>query len=652
MKLAAIFRDGMVLQRNTGLKIWGWAKAGLTVRLRFALSTGETVADADGKWLVTLPEQGAGGPFDLIACAAGEKIIITDILVGDVWLLSGQSNMAVSLGFAAEDYAKVKNDSITDIRYFGVPLAMNFHRPQEDLVPAPPPFVAPPVPEYANSDLDMKMMEFAETGIWRKAAPEESKYFSGVGYFFARALYEKYKVPIGLVNTAVGGIPIEAFMSRESLKDYPAELGQADRWANDELVASSGEKDKQNLESWNRTLDALDLGLKEGWQNFDYDDSSWGQTALGDSWKTHPDMPSCGAVWFRREITIPPELAGKPCRLVLGMLVDGDRTFVNGKLAGYGDTRWMNRDYGIKNLKAGRNVIAIRIHAQHSIGWIVPGEYPETSQHLVWEDTSIPLDDAPWRYRTGALCGPLEDGTVIFYKPTGLYNGMIAPLHNMPVRGALWYQGESHTVNPNAHADHFCRMVDDWRSKWDCGDFPFIWVQLPNFAPLESHDANWAFMREEQRRCLRLKNSAMAAAIDAGVSWDIHPRRKKIIGERLALAALYLAYKEKVIYSGPVLSSVSIEGKKAILHFTHSGDGLASSDGGPLRQFTVFDGQKEFEAEAVILGETVEVICPKASEIKAVRYAWKSDPKGANFINKNGLPALPFDTGISLPWIG
>jgi sialate O-acetylesterase len=274
---------------------------------------------------------------------------------------------------------------------------------------------------------------------------------------------------------------------------------------------------------------------------------------------------------------------------------------------------------------------------------------PETSQRLAGEDFSLPLDQREWKYKPGAACGPLEEGTTIFYKPTGLYHGMIAPLHDFAIKGVLWYQGESHTEDPSAYADQFCCMITGWRKRWGLGDFPVLFVQLPNFAPLEHGARNWAYLREEQRRCLRLPRTAMVAAIDAGETWDIHPPHKKIIGQRAALAARHIAYGESLVFSGPVLAGCCINGGQALLRFDSLGSGLATKGGGPLRGFTVFDGKQTRPAEAKIENNTVVIRCPDAAEIYAVRYAWESNPLEANLINKEGLPAPPFDTRLSLP---
>jgi sialate O-acetylesterase len=650
LKLANIFNDGMVLQRDLPIKVWGSAGAGQKVTVALGDSRGETTADAGGKWRLSLPAKPAGGPYELRAESGGDQAVFKDVLLGDVWLLSGQSNMAVSLLFAQDDFQKeIKGGAnYPAIRQFTIPMAMNFREPMEEF-PATMDFPFLP-PADAGEDAP-PMPPFPPAAVWHAATPDKLGFFSAVGYFFAKKIHEKYQVPIGLINTAVGGVPVEAFMSRDALADYPLDLAEADHWADDDRVKQIPLEDAARLKAWNEGLDRRDPGVLEGWHESGYNDSGWKTAGLCDDWDTHPDMPSCGSVWFRRVLDIPPELAGKPARLSLGMLVEGDRCYVNGKLVGRADTRWFNRDYPIRaGLKAGRNVIVIRLLSQRRVGRAVPGCRLETTQRLVWPDMpekNIALDRGDWKYRPGAEADFLEESTTVFYKPTGLYNGMIAPLHNYAIKGALWYQGESNTDRPNTYADHFCKMIEDWRKKWAVGDFSIFWVQLPNFAPLEKRAVNWAYLREEQRRCLRLANSGMAAAIDAGETWDIHPPRKAVLGERLALSALRVTYGENMVHSGPVFREITVTGKDAVLRFDSVGTGLASRDGGPLGGFAVFDGQKQYPAAAEIRGDTVAVSCPRAERIVAVRYAWESDPLEANLINKEGLPAPPFDSRLS-----
>jgi sialate O-acetylesterase len=451
----------------------------------------------------------------------------------------------------------------------------------------------------------------------------------------------------------MGGIPIDSFMSREALSDYPLDIGEAEKWVDQQNIDDLAREDAARLQAWNRAVDDHDPGVKEGWSDPAFDDRSWKTAALTGDWQDYPDMPSSGSVWFRREVFIPPELAGKKARLSLGMLVEGDRCYVNGVLVGSADTRWFIRNYNIKGgLKEGRNLIVIRLLSQRNIGRAVPGGRSETRQRIIFPELpeeAIPLDEGLWKYRPGTEWGVLEEATTIYYKPACLYNAMIAPLHNYAIKGTCWYQGESHTERPNGHAERFRRMITDWRRKWGLGDFPVFWVQLPNFRPLERTATNWAYMREEQRRCLTLPNSGMAVTIDAGETWDIHPVRKAVVGERLGLAALKTAYGRDIIAGGPVYTGITIYGKEAVLRFESVGTGLATGNGKKPGGFAVFDGFHQYPAEAEIRGAEIVVICPpEAKEIRAVRYAWESDPRDANLVNQEGLPASPFDSRFSL----
>jgi sialate O-acetylesterase len=635
----------MVLQRDSPVKIYGWADPSIRVQVSLSGNKGDAIANLDGKWLAILPPLRAGGPYEIEVWASGSRIVVKDVLIGDVWLLTGQSNIQVPLIFSRGEYEEEKPYlNFREIRHFTVPMQMNFSKPMEDT--APKNMGPPGLPEEDPNTVEGPPS--LPAGRWFAAVPDAAPFFSAVGYHFARSLYDVYKIPIGLISACVGGTPIEAWMGRESLANYPAELGEADTFASEKTVRETVEGDAARLAAWNNALDMNDPGLAENWQLGGYDDSSWEKTGLNDDWASHPDMPSCGSVWFRAAIDIDKEIAEKPCRLCLGMLVEGDRCYVNGVLVGSGDTRWFNRNYNIPGgLKPGRNVIALRILSQRKLGRIVPGCVSETSQRLVGEHFSLPLERMDWKYKPGAACGPLDEAATIFYKPTGLYHGMIAPLHDFVIKGVLWYQGESHTEEPTAYADQFCSMITDWRKRWGLGDFPVLFVQLPNFAPLEHGARNWAYLREEQRRCLKLPRTAMVTAIDAGETWDIHPPHKKIIGQRMALAARHTAYGESLVFSGPVCADCCIDGNHALLRFDSIGGGLMTRDGVPLGGFTVFDGKQTWPAEARIKDNTVIIRCP--AKICAVRYAWESNPLEANLVNKEGLPAPPFDTRLSLP---
>jgi sialate O-acetylesterase len=651
LNLNKLFSDGMVLQRDRAVKIWGSAGPGETVTVTFDGTQRESSAGLDGKWLVTLPPRPAGGPFEMEVKAGSDRLLVRDVLLGDVWLLSGQSNMAVSLVFAQADYKKELNTggNYPEIRQFQVPFAMDFSGPREDFSSPSLPFG----PSPGESDEDVPPMPMPSMGAWKKATPETIGSFSAVGYFFAKKIYDTCKVPVGLVSASMGGVPIDSYMSREALKDYPLDIAEAEKWVDEANIRRLAGEDAARLEAWNRAVDDHDPGVRENWQDPGYDDSNWNTAGLCDDWQDHPDMPLCGSVWFRKEIIVPPELAGKKARLSMGMLVEGDRCFVNGVLVGKMDTRWAFRNYAIKDgLHSGRNVVVIRLLSQRDIGRAVPGSRPETSHRIIFPempDRAIQLDQGTWKYRAGTEWGRLEESTTIFYKPCCLYNAMIAPLHNYAIKGACWYQGESHTERPNGYADRFRKMITDWREKWGLGDFPVFWVQLPNFAPLEKEATNWAYLREEQRRCLTLPRSGMAVAIDVGDRWDMHPVRKAVVGERLALAALKTAYGKDLVSGGPMYKELVIYGREGALRFESLGSGLATRDNGKPGGFTVFDGIREYPAEAEIRGEEVLVKCPaEAREILAVRYAWESDPLEANLINKEGLPAAPFDSRFSL----
>ncbi|MCI3922958.1 sialate O-acetylesterase [Paenibacillus sp. TRM 82003] len=621
MRFTSLIGDGMVLQRETKVAIGGNVEgSGRSVEVRFLDSVYETRSDAEGRWQVELEPTAPGGPHEMSIRCDGEETVVRDILVGDVFVLGGQSNMELPLRRTLDLFEEeLRAVDEPFIRQFHVALHADFHAPQEA----------------------------AAGGQWRSATGADAMGFSAAGFFCARELYAQRGVPIGLVLTAVGGTPIEAWMSEPTLRDVGGYDEELARCKDDAYVAAVKREDEARGASWHQALSERDEGLRERWYEESYDDAEWDPIQVPGSWTGTALEPIRGAVWFRKEVELPAEATAGEARLALGTLVDADDTYVNGVHVGSTGYRYPPRRYVVPEgvLRPGKNVIAVRVISTQSTGeWI-----EEMPYRLQAGGKEFPLDGT-WRHRIGAEVEELQPQTFFHYKPSGLYNGMIAPLRGFPVKGALWYQGESNTHRPEGYSRLFERLVDDWRRLWSQDSLPFVYVQLPSFGVREplQQDSKWAELREEQRQCLRIPHTAMAVAIDLGEWNDIHPQDKKSVGQRLALCARELVYGESLVSGGPLYRRAEPAGKSIRITFDRTGGGLVAR-GGALRGFAVrgSDGGAFVPAEAAIEGDAVVVDGGIVGVPTAVRYAWADNPVGANLYNAEGLPASPFQASLT-----
>jgi sialate O-acetylesterase len=612
-----LISDGMVLQRDTEIKIWGNAKAKEEVKLTFNNKSYAVKSDANGNWEVMIDKTKAGGPFEMEINEGSDSKIIKDILVGDVWVCSGQSNMEYPMErlkyIYADEIAKAKNPYI---RQFSVPQKYNFKKPQEDLA-------------YGN---------------WKSADPQSVLTFSGVGYFFAKDLYEKYKVPIGLINASLGGAPAESLMSKEALKDFLEYLQTAEKFKDDKYIEEIENKNKTQNNEWYEKLHQLDKGLAERWFDVNYVPKDWLTMDVPGYWADGELGNVNGAVWFRKKIDVPASMTGKEAMLELGRMVDADTVYINGQFGGTTSYQYPRRNYVLpaNMLKAGKNIIVIRIINNSGRGGFVP----DKPYQITAAGEKIDLK-GKWQYKLGAKMEAQPGEIFIRWKPTGLYNAMIAPLLNYKIKGVIFYQGESNTGRPGEYQKLFSNLITDWREKWNEGDFPFLYVQLPNFGPVQGQpsEGNWALVREAQLKTLSLPNTAMIVAIDLGEWNDLHPLNKKDVGKRLALAAENVAYREgEVIYSGPVYGFTKKKNNKIEIYFKNIGGGLVAK-GGELKNFTISGEDKKFVwANAKINGKIVEVWSEQITNPVYVRYAWADNPAGNNLYNREGFPASPFRT--------
>lgn len=618
LRLPKLISDGMVLQRDTKLNIWGWASAGEKVTLRFQNKTYKATAGKDGKWNIVLPAMKAGGPYTMEIKGSNE-ISINDILIGDVWLCSGQSNMVHQMILHRERYEdEIRNANYPQIRHFWIPTLTNLQAPQED---------------FPNAS-------------WKVANPENALQFSAVAYFFAKKIYDKYKVPIGLINASVGGTPIEAWTSEEGLKDFSSVISTIQKNKDTAYVYGTNRAIAAKNESLPKPQDKGLMGTVP-WYDTTYVAKNWRTINIPGYWEDQGIKDLDGIVWYRKEIEVPASMTGVPAKIALGRIVDADYLYVNGKLVGNTTYQYPQRRYQVPAglLKPGKNVLVVKVINNSGKGGFVP----DKPYYLSANGQTIDLKD-DWQYKVGNAftTRPFGGSISIQNQPTALYNAMIAPLINYPVKGILWYQGESNVGNASQYEKLLPALIRDWRNKWQQPTVPFLFVQLPNFQEVQylPSESQWAVIREASLKTLSVPNTAMAVTIDLGEWNDIHPDRKKEVGERLALAAGKLAYGDKtVIASGPLYQSQKIDRNKIILSFTNVGSGLITNDSEELSEFAIAGADKKFVwGKAKIEGDKVVVWNDVIANPMYVRYAWADNPDNPNLYNKEGLPASPFRT--------
>jgi len=617
VKLPRLVRDSMVLQRDSKINIWGWASKNEKVSIKFNGKNHKTTTGVDGKWLIQMPSMKAGGPFTM-DISASNKITLKDILIGDVWFCSGQSNMVHQMGIHDVLYAKeIAEANDPQIRQFWIPTMTDLQSPRSDF----------PI------------------GFWKSAVGEDIRPFSAVAYFFAKKIYEKYHVPIGLINASVGGTPIEAWTSEDGLKDFASIMSTIQK-NKDTAYVNSTNRAAANANKPQQSNDAGMMGEKK-WFDVSYVPKGWRPINIPGFWEDQGLKDLNGVVWYRKEIEIPASMTGKQAKAFLGRIVDADELYINGKRVGNTTYQYPQRRYSVPAdvLKAGKNIFVARVTNTAGKGGFVP----DKPYYIFSGNDTIDLKGT-WQYKVGEVYTFRSQGPFAISaqnQPTALYNAMVAPAINYTIKGFLWYQGEANTIRADEYAKLQPAQIIDWRNKWKQGDLPFFYAQLPgfmdyNYLPSESQ---WAMLRESQLKSLSVPNTGMAVTIDRGEWNDIHPDNKKDVGERLALAAMKMVYGENVVHSGPIYQSETVNGDKITINFTNTGSGLITNDGEELSEFAIAGADKKFVwAKAKIEGDKVIVWNDTIKEPMYVRYAWADDPVNPNLYNKEGLPASPFRT--------
>jgi len=618
LQAAAIFSDGMVLQREVPLRLWGTAPPQEELEARFRGAVYRFQSDAAGTWRLELPPQEAGGPFELVITGAGSELVIRDILIGDVWLLGGQSNMELPVARTLDLYAQeVKGADNPWIRQYRVPISFNFAGPQTDL----------------------------SGGSWEAVNPQTVLEFSALGYFFAQAHNQRYRVPVGLVLTAVGGSRIEAWLSEEVIRELGGYEDVLARCQDPEYVRELTDGQLAATATWFEGINARDVGLQESetpWYSPDLDDGDWDGLTVPQLWKGTELEGLCGSVWLRKQFQLDQGAAGRGALLRLGAIADADFTYLNGVQVGKTGYRYPPRNYEVPPgvLKAGINTLAVRVIVGYGGGGFIEGK----SYALEIGSERIDLT-GEWKYKVGCRTEPLQRFTSVHHQPSGMYNAMIAPLKGCAFRGVLWYQGESNTGAPEEYGRLFAALVENWRRDLSGPQLPFLFVQLPNYDTTLEGDpqpGQWALLREQQLKSLELPRTAMAVTVDVGEANDLHPQNKKDIALRLHLAARRMVFGEPITAQGPFFARLERENGALRVYFTDTGGGLEAR-GGELRWFEVCGPDGVFHAaQAEVQGETVLVWSADVPEPVGVRYAWHDNPEGANLYSAEGLPASPF----------
>ncbi len=633
IQLPLIFTDNMVLQQQSEAPIWGKATPNHKVEITTSWNseTYRTTAGPDGSWIVKVQTPVAGGPY-AITFSDGKKLVLNNVMIGEVWICSGQSNMEMPLagwGQVLNYEQEIANANYPDIRLLQVDRVTS-NRPEYDLK--------------------------VSTGGWQVCSPATIAGFSSTGYFFGRNLHQNMKnVPVGLINTSWGGTIAEAWTSGETLKNMPDfrdAVQRIETKSNEEILQLY----RQEFKEWNTRMIDADKGIVDNrvvWAESAFSDSGWQEMQLPGFWEEKGLADFDGVAWFRKTVDIPSEWNGKELLLNIGAVDDNEITYFNGVEIGKTDGWNVIRTYKVPaNLvKSGKAVITVRVADTGGNG----GFHGDKESMRITLSAGLSGNSSfieiagNWKYKTtvdfkksGKAPQSPENNP---NRPTVLFNAMIHPIVPYAIKGAIWYQGESNADRAYQYRELFPLMIRDWRKQWN-SNFPFYFVQLANFMDVQNEpgESDWAELREAQLQTLHLDHTGMAVTIDIGDARDIHPKDKQGVGNRLALAARALTYDQKITYSGPLYRLYTLEGNKIRIAFDHTDGGLKTKDNQPLKGFAIAGPDHRFYwADAVIEGNEIVVSSSKVLFPVAVRYAWGNNPI-CNLYNGAGLPASPFRT--------
>jgi sialate O-acetylesterase len=619
LKLPGIFGDHMVIQRSQPVPVWGWSSPNEAVLIKFKNQQKKTIADKNGKWRLNLDPEPAGGPFEL-SVQSNTTIVIHDVMIGEVWICSGQSNMEFQLKSANDAEAEINTAGYPEIRQIKIPLTVS---------------------SIARDDI--------EPAKWIVCSGKTAGDFTAVGYFFAREIAKRLHVPVGLINSTWGGTMIESWISREGFENNPEFKPIAASMKGTDIGPVIKER-QTKLENQIRFIekDIHDSVPETEWKNPSYNGSNWPGIRVGSIWEDQPLGLSGldGVVWYIRQIELDSAAVSNPVTLSLGKIDDNDETYVNGIWVGstknWEEKRMYHVPVGV--FRTGKNLIAVRVEDTGGGG----GFYGDSAAvHLKTENGIVPLG-TNWHFRVAKIAGK-GGGVAPNDYPSLLFNAMINPLIPYSIRGVLWYQGEANAGRAYQYRTAFPLMITDWRQHWNQGNFPFYYVQLASFNAGNGNSesgSTWAELREAQTYTLNLPATGMSVTDDIGDPKDIHPKNKKDVGLRLSAIAFNNIYNKPMEYSGPVYESMGVQGNKAIIHFTHTGSGLMVKDKyGYIRGFEIAGSDHRFHyAKAFLENNKVVVYADEVTSPISIRYAWSDDNGDANLYNFEDFPAVPFRT--------
>ena len=630
VKLSPLFSDNMVLQQQTDAPVWGTTKPNKEVEITTSWNQKKYTAkaDAQGQWKTKVATPVAGGPYT-VTISDGKPIKLNNVMIGEVWICSGQSNMEMQV----EGWGKVLNYQQEKVE------AENYPNIRFLLV------------EKATSPVPVDELKVVENG-WQVCSSKSVADFSAAGYFFGRDVHKYRNVPVGLIDTSWGGTYIETWTSKEALATMPAMQKQLEILT-DLPQSKEGREQKfhSDVENWKKEIEKIDKGFVEGkaaWADMNWKDDAWKTMKVPGLMQEQGLAGFNGIVWFRKTIDIPADWAGKELTLNVGVIDDNDFTYFNGVQVGHTEGWMTPRSYKIPKelVKKGKAVVAVRVMDTGGSGGINGSPESISIQRSKSKVMELAGD---WQYQVSLNIKeipqmPANTATEPNI-PSFLSNAMLNPLIPYGIKGAIWYQGEANTGRAYQYRELMPLMITDWRNRWGY-DFPFYMVQLASFTAQQTTpvESGWAELREAQTQTLHLKNTGMAVTIDIGDAFDIHPKNKQEVGRRLALAARAQTYGEKIPYSSPLYDTYQIEGNKIRIYFKHTDGGLTIKEGDIVKGFTIAGVDHQFHwADAVIDGNSVVVSSPEVSFPIAVRYGWADYPI-CNLYNGAGLPASPFRT--------
>jgi len=620
LSLPAIFTDNMVLQREAPIPIWGWAKANEKVEVRLNKQTKSTKADKTGKWMLYMDAEKAGGPYTLQV--KGKNMLeFKNVLIGEVWLCGGQSNMEFQVGYTGNwqmgvmNYKKeVANANYPKIRRIKIEHKINS------------------IPENQ-----------ATTTGWSICDTGTVSYYSAVSYFFARTVYDSIQVPIGIIDDNWGGTNIETWISREgfeSSEEFKEMIGRMPRIHLDSLSKLSIRGSEKRIERMQGTLFS-ELNPKDFHQP-QFDDSKWQTLIQPGLWEAQVLGQLDGVVWLRKTITLSAEEANQDAVLHLAKIDDNDETYVNSVKVG-GIDRWnADRIYTLAPgiLKEGKNVIAVRVIDTGGGGGIY-GSESEVKISLGQKDISLAGD---WKWQVESILKLTNENSL----PSLCYNAMIHPIVPYGIRGVLWYQGESNAGRAYQYRKAMPLLIADWRKKFGKPDMPFYYVQLATYTTYgnSNEGCDWAELREAQALTLSVPNTGMVVTTDVGDPTDIHPTNKQTVGIRLAAIALNNLYGKSLVCRGPNFKDFEVNANVATISFNNTEGGLYTPDKyGYIRGFEIAGNDSVFHfAKAFIKGDKIQLYSDMVQNPIAVRFSWIGDASESNLFNKEGFPAEPFRT--------